>query len=158
MKGTHLVVLAIFTLGIGWLMAIGWQHLIASVFTNHGAAVIVTHPGALPAERVGITLITGLSVLIAVLIEQAADRFTGRCILPVWALLLALVVGENLGIGLRLVTLATVTLPEAISAAHNATPVIDLATTNLTGWAVAGLVASGVVSLGLVVVMGRLEA
>lgn len=158
MKTTHLIALAAVALLIGWLMATGWQSLIASSFAGSGAAVITSHPGALPAERVGITLLTGLAVLVAYLISRIAEHVTGRCIWPVWGLFLLLLIGENLGIGLRLVTIATITLPAAVDAAGGGTPVIDLAAANLTAWTVAGMASAATISLGLVLAMGRLEA
>ncbi|MFT5684799.1 MAG: hypothetical protein ACI8RZ_005744 [Myxococcota bacterium] len=155
MRIAELIVLAVVALGIGWLMATGWQSLIASLFTDIGATVITSSPDALPTERIGVTLITGLSVLVSVLITRIAERMTGRCIWPVWGIFLALLIGENLGIGLRLVTIATVTLPAAVDMAVGGTPVIDLAAADLIAWALAGLASAAVVCLGLVVVMGQ---
>jgi hypothetical protein len=156
LRPARLPALAGLALGAGWLMAVGWQSLIASSFTGSGATVLAP-PEPLSAERLGLTLITGLGVLIAVLIERAATRISGRCIWPVWGLLLALLIGENLGIGLRLITLATVTLPAAVDLAPGSIPVIDLSQADLVAWALAGLISGGVMSLGLVVAMGRLE-
>ena len=149
--------MAIVALAIGWLMATGWQSLVQSSFEGSGAAVVVTHPGALPAEVVAITLLTGLSALVAISIEQLAVRMVGRSVWPAWGILMALIIGENLGIGLRLVTLATVTLPEAVDMAHGTAPVIDLAAADLANWALAGMVSAAILSLGLVVAMGKLS-
>ena len=76
---------------------------------------------------------------------------------PLWGIVLALLIGENLGLGLRLITLATVTLPAAVDAAHGSTPVIDLAAADLAVWAGAGIASAGVISIGLLAIMGRLE-
>ena len=157
MNKIHFIALTAVALLIGWLMATGWQSLIASAFANSGATVITSRIDALPIERLGITLLTGLSVLVSLTISRIAQRMTGRCIWPVWGLFLLLLIGENLGIGLRLVTIATITLPAAVDVASGGTPVIDLAAANLTAWTVAGLVSAAAISLGLVLAMGQME-
>ena len=157
MKKDAPIILGLIALGIGFLMATGWQYLVASSFKSSGASLIITDIGALPAEKVGIILLTGSAVLLALLLQQTAEHMTGRCIWPLWAILLALLIGENLGIGLRLVTLATVTLPAAVELAGTTTPVIDLAESDLISWAAAGLASGGVLSLGLLVAMGWME-
>jgi hypothetical protein len=151
------ILLGLIALGAGFLLANGWQHIVVSSFESSGAALIITDPGALPAEKVGLILLTGTAMLLAVLLQQTAEYLTGHCIWPLWGILLALVIAENLGMGLRLVTLATVTLPAAIELAGTSTPIIDLAETNLIGWAAAGLASGGVLSLGLLVAMGWME-
>ena len=157
MKHDAPIILGLVSLVIGFLMATGWQYLVASSFTSSGAALITTDLGALPAEKAGIILLTGTAVLLAVLLKQTAEHLTGRCIWPLWGIFLALLIGENLGIGLRLVTLATVSLPAAIELAGTSTPIIDLSNSNLIAWAAAGLASGGVISLGLLVAMGGME-
>ncbi len=157
MNKLHLTALIGVALLTGWLMATGWQSLIASAFAGSGATVITSRIDALPIERLGITLLTGLAVLVALSISRIAQRMTGRCIWPVWGLFLLLLIGENLGIGLRLVTIATITLPAAVDVAGGGTPVIDLAAANLIAWTIAGLLSAAAISLGLVLAMGQLE-
>ena len=157
MTTARFILLALVTLALGLGIATGWQSLVASSFASSGAAVITSQVGALPAERVGITLLTGVGVLAALLIQRGATAMTGRCIWPLWGILLALLIGENLGIGLRLVTLATVTLPAAVDQAHGGTPVIDLAQADLIAWAAAGMASGGLISFGLLAAMGRME-
>ena len=81
---------------------------------------------------------------------------TRRAPQPLWMLLVALIVGVNLGATLRLMALATQTIPAALRAAaeEDILLVLDPSTAPLAIWALGGLLGAAVVSLGVLTTMG----
>ncbi|MFT4975656.1 MAG: hypothetical protein ACI8S6_001543 [Myxococcota bacterium] len=152
------IALATILLLVGWLLGSFWQQLIIDTFTETGAELIVTQPGTAAADLAAYTFITGAASLLAAAISAILLKVTGERVWPVWLLAICLLVGENLSVALRMVALATLTLPHAVGVAvatHTA-PLLDLSEATIAPWAAGGMLGAGVILLGMLTVTGLL--
>lgn len=144
---------------LGWLGGELWHQVIVSTFQSTGAKLIVTHPEAGALDLLVFALLTGAVSLLAVAIRALLVSVTGRSLWPDWGLALALLLGENLAVMLRIVALATLTLPQAvgIAASQNTTPTLDISTATISPWAFGGILGSAVLIIGMLTAMGLLS-
>ena len=144
---------------LGWLGGDLWQQVIISTFQDTGANLIMTSPGTGALDQLVFTLLTGAVALLAVAIRAVLVSVTGRSMWPDWGLALALLIVENLAVMLRIVALATLTLPQAvgIAASQNTTPTLDISTALISPWAFGGILGSAVLIIGMLTAMGLLS-
>ncbi|MEL6342479.1 MAG: hypothetical protein AAFV53_05060 [Myxococcota bacterium] len=158
MKIWHTALWTVLFAVAGYGLAIGWQGVVVGAFESSGAQVLIAAPSALLIEQAWIAVVTGLIVPLAEAIRAIAGRVAGRSIWPGWVLWVAMAMGENLSMGLRMVALATIDLPRQIAAAADgAAPVLDLRTVSLDAWATAGVVGAAAISLGILIAFGLIS-
>jgi len=153
-KQAHLL-LTIAATGFGWLAAVGWRFGLADAFTNSGALIANSNPDAITHQIFIITIMTGVCGPIAHAVELGVSRQFGQCQWPAWAILIAMIIGENLSLALCMVAQATISVPAAMNAATTV-PTLDLSTINLIPWAAGGLFGGLVIAIALVLVFGAL--
>jgi len=145
---------------LGAILAFSWHHIIRSAFYSSGAEIVITDPSAIFIDQIIVVLLTAALGTLAGLIAAIAERAAGQSVWPAWSLIFILLIGENLAIGLRMVALATLSLPHtvAMAAATKTTPTLDLNDALLAIWAVGGIAGAAAVSLGLLITVGLLQA
>jgi len=158
MNALRHVGLGMLLLAVGWLAGGLWQQIITDAFQSTGAELITSSPSSAATDRAAYALVTGGALLLAAGIRLVLLKVAGRSLWPLWLLVVALLIGENLSVGLRLVALATITLPAAVgvAAATNAPPILDISQATIAPWALGGMMGAGVVALGMLTVMGLL--
>ena len=144
---------------VGWLSGGLWQQVIIDAFQGSGAHLVTTSPASVAIDQVLFILLTGSVSVLAVGIRALLVAVTGRSAWPDWGLALALLIGENLSVMLRMVALATLTLPQAvgIAASQNTTPTLDMSTATIAPWAFGGILGSAVLIISMLTVMGLLS-
>lgn len=159
MSALRIIALGSLLLVVGWLLGGLWQQIIIDAFQDTGAQLVASDPTAGARDRVFYTLLTGAASLLALGVQQLLVQVTGRARRPLWLLVLLLLLGENLSVMLRMVALATLTLPHAVgvAAATNVAPVLDISTATIAPWALGGLLGSAVIMAGMLTVMGLLD-
>lgn len=141
---------------LGGLLGRMWQGIITGAFASTGAQVAIVQPLAGARDLVLFAIVVVAASPLAQGLQRILVAATRRAPQPLWTLLVALLVGVNLGATLRLMALATQTIPAALrAAAEEGIPlVLDPSTAPIALWALGGLLGSAVVSLGVLTTMG----
>lgn len=158
MSAIRIILLGAVLLVVGWLLGGLWQQLIIDAFQDTGAQIVVSDPAAGGRDRALYTLLTGSASVLAVGVQALLVQVTGKSRWPLWLLAVLLLLGENLSVMLRMVALATLSLPHAVgvAAATNVAPTLDISEATIAPWALGGLLGAAVIMAGMLTVMGLL--
>ena len=145
--------------GVGIGLGVGWATLLRRAVESSGAPGVASAPGTLTLDLVGLAVVTAGLGGAAVLLRGGLRRLVGHAAGPLWTTVGALLIGENLALALRLITLATLTMRDAVelSAVTGAPPTVDLAAAPLAPWAAAGVLSGMVLVGGLMIVLAQLR-
>lgn len=159
MKILHPLLLTVLLFILGGTTGALWQQMILQAFESTGADVLVSNISAPFKDRALYTITTAMIAPLALGIQKILQLATGHHQWSIWTLSTVLFVGEMLSVSLRMVALATITLPHALSvaAATGAAVVLDLADATIAPWAFGGIWGAAVVLLGMLTVVGLLN-
>ena len=137
-----------------------WSWVISDAFAEHVVSVSNFPVGVSPLDHVIITVLSGLSVPLGIVLSRMASAISDHppsVRRQLLSMPIGLLISMHLGISMRVVVIASVVVPTLLANTGQAQDSLVFEPWNLGAWGAAGLVSGFVVLLGINVVTGLLQ-